>query len=357
MKHLLQIAALVLLSTAANAAVRNVSNSPTAPVNPPYTYNNLQTAVNAAADGDSLYVHGTNISYGDITITNKTLTLLGAGYGSNLNSNFQQRTRIDNIIFDGFTGTKNIVLVGMVIEGEVYNNGGTGAVNNVIMERCASNRISFICNNAIFRQSLFEPNTNGIKPFALTVLGTAIIQNCVLAGDIGSGMNVASSLWENNIFKRVHYYYSDYGRIQGINGTGLFKNNIFNNGFEIAISNCTFNNNLFVSYGAFTNNNAGSGNVFSTPAGFVNNAYNTDIIGKENYCNAVDYHLATGSAALTASATGTEIGIYGGINALPAPAVLNGVPAMPRITEMNLQNISVSQGGNINVQLKAVKED
>src|ERR1044072_288045 len=96
-----------------HTAIINVSNSPSAPVNVPYTYNDLQAAINAASDGDSLYVNGTNIDYGAITITNKTLTLIGAGYGNNLQSNFQQKTYINSMSFSGFTGVKNVVLVGI----------------------------------------------------------------------------------------------------------------------------------------------------------------------------------------------------------------------------------------------------
>ncbi len=357
MKKLLQLAALFLTTAAANAAVINVSNSPTAPVNPPYTYNDLQVAITAAADGDSLYVHGTNISYGDITITNKTLTFIGAGYGSNLQSNFQQRSRIGNINFSGFSGTKNIVLAGLIMEADIYNAATGTPVNNLVIERCAVNKISCTCNNLIVRQSLFENYTYHLFIFQPTVLGNAILQNSVFVGAIGSGMNLGSSLWENNIFKESTNYYNLYGEIGSINGTAIFKNNIFNDYYSIGVSNCTFNNNLFVSVGSLGNGNSGTGNVFATGAGFVNNYNPTNTVGKENYCNSVDFHLSVGSAALTAGPGGTEIGIYGGTNAFPATAVLNGVPAMPRITEMNLQNISVSPTGNINVQIKAVKEN
>lgn len=358
MKKLLQIALLALISAAANAAVINVSNSPTAPLNPPHTYNNLQTAVTAAVDGDSLYVHGTNISYGDVTVTNKTLTFIGAGYGSNLQSNFQQRTIISNLIFSGYTGTKNIVLTGILIEADVYNNAGNAPVNNLVIDRCAMNKLTCTSNNLIVRQSLFENDVYHLLAFTPTVLGNAIIQNSVFCGRVGPSMQLGSSLWENNIFKLSYDYYDTYGNLSNINGTAIFKNNIFNDGYTVnTVSNCTFNNNVFASVGSLTNGNAGTGNVFSALPGFVNNAYAKEVIGKVNYCSAVNYHVTTGSAADTAGAGSTQIGIYGGTNALPVSAVLNGVPAMPRITEMNLQNISVSPTGNISVQLKAVKED
>src|ERR1044072_844632 len=133
MKRTLLLALLVLSAIGSYATVRNVNNLPTAPVNTPYTYASLQTAVDSANDGDSLYVHGTNTDYGVITITNKTLTLIGAGYGNNLMSNFQQKTYINRIQFAGYTGTKNIVLVGLDIPGSFssISNISGGAVNNL----------------------------------------------------------------------------------------------------------------------------------------------------------------------------------------------------------------------------------
>src|SRR5579864_1459109 len=45
-------------------------------------YTNLQTAVNAASSGDTIYVSGSPTSYGAITISTPRLTLIGAGYNA-----------------------------------------------------------------------------------------------------------------------------------------------------------------------------------------------------------------------------------------------------------------------------------
>lgn len=355
-KQLLLSAFVSVMCFQSQATVINVSNAATAPVNPPYTYNNLQTAINAASDGDSLYVNGTNIDYGTVTITNKTLTLIGAGYGNNLQSNFQQKTQVQSITFAGFTGTKNVILTGMLIPG-VINSASTGApVNNLMIERCAVNRIASESNNLIVRQSIIE-TTDGASFFQPTVSGNVLVQNSVLSGLINGG-NVNSSLWENNVFKKAEYYYGN-GTISTYNGSAIFINNIFNSGYSINVSNCTFNNNIFMGTNSLGNGNGGTGNIFNTDPQFVNNGYLNSYspIGKENYATVVDYHLATGSPCIGTGANGTDMGIYGGTNALPASAMLNGVPAMPRITEMNLQSISVSPTGNISVQIKAVKEN
>lgn len=345
---------MLMCASATNAVVRNVSNSPTAPVNTPYTYNDLQKAVDSAADGDSLYVHGTNIDYGTITLTNKTLTLIGAGYGNNLKSNFQQKTYISRIQFAGYTGTKNVVLVGLFLPStSSITTASGGAVNNLLIDRCAMYRITSNCNNLIMRQSIIETGCDGTSIFSPTVNNSALIQNSVISGNIGGG-SVNSSTWENNIFKAAD---CSVAGINTYNGTATFINNIFNNFFPVSVSNCTFNNNLFVSLASLSSGNSGTGNIFSTSAGFVNNASPSNGIGKENYCSAVDYRLLSTSAAKGAGTGSTDMGIYGGTNALDTGAVLNGVPAMPRITEMNVQNLSVSPTGTLNVKIRAVKEN
>lgn len=361
MKKALLLSILICaLGAQSHSAVINVSNAATAPVNPPHTYNNLQTAIDAATDGDSLYVHGTNIDYGATTINNKTLILIGAGYGNNLQSNFQQKTHIQSLTFSGFTGVKSVVLVGLFIPGEISTASGGGAVNNLMIERCAIMRLSSASNNLTVRQSLLEA-TDGNSIFQPTVTGNVLVQNSVLSGIITGG-SVNSSLWENNIFKKAEYYYSR-GYISSYNGTAIFINNIFNSTYGINVDNCTFNNNIFMAIGSLNSSgyggNNGTGNILNTDPQFVNNGYlgAYSPIGKENYCTVTDYHLAPASPCIGAGVGGTDMGIYGGVNALPATATLNGVPAMPRITEMNLQNVSVSPSGSLNVQIKAVKEN
>lgn len=354
MKKSVLLAAIAVFAAAASfATVVNVSNAPSSPVNPPFTYNSLQTAVNAAADGDSLYVHGTNISHGSLVITDKTVVLIGAGYGNNLQSNFQQKTFIDNITFSGFSGTKNVVLVGIYVSGTIGTQAANTPVNNLLIDRCAMFRLSAQCNNLILRQSILEVGCDGNPTFQPTVNGNAIIQNSVIAGNVGA-VGVNTSMWENNIFKATD---CGVGAVSSYNGSATFVNNIFNNGFTINVSNCTFNNNLFVSVASLGSGNSGTGNIFNTSADFVNNASPQNSIGTANYATAVDYHLAPTSAAIGAGTGGTNLGIYGGTNPLPATALLNGVPAMPRITEMNVQNLSVSPNGTLNVQIKAVKEN
>jgi hypothetical protein len=60
MKTILTTLIVGIFSLSSMATVHTVSNNP----NSPGEYNNLQTAIDAATNGDTLYVHGSPTSYG-----------------------------------------------------------------------------------------------------------------------------------------------------------------------------------------------------------------------------------------------------------------------------------------------------
>src|SRR6266581_2334469 len=75
MKTLLSTLLIAFAAGNSFATVTTVSNN----ANSPGQYANLQTAIDNAADGDTLYVHGSPTSYGTINL-NRSLTLIGTGY-------------------------------------------------------------------------------------------------------------------------------------------------------------------------------------------------------------------------------------------------------------------------------------
>src|SRR5690348_8515351 len=64
-----------MLAQGTYATVITVDNN----ANSPGQYSSLQSAINAASAGDTLYVSGSTSSYGNFTL-NKRLTLIGTGY-------------------------------------------------------------------------------------------------------------------------------------------------------------------------------------------------------------------------------------------------------------------------------------
>ena len=62
-------------SLASNATIRTVNNNPGGLAQ----YSDLQAAINASSNGDSIYVHGSVNSYGNSEVIDKKLTIIGPG--------------------------------------------------------------------------------------------------------------------------------------------------------------------------------------------------------------------------------------------------------------------------------------
>ena len=364
MKTLFLICSAFLAISTGNATVRNVSNAPNAPINPPYAYNSIQTAIDACADNDTIYLHGTNVSYGAVTIDNKQLVIIGAGFGSNLQNSTNQATIIGTINCTSFTGVKNLSLIGLRMEEVRCGSTSTNIVNTLYIERCGI-RPNYVgadlmrCNTLYLKQCVVAEQASPYTEFKPTVNSMALVSNSVLAGSFDCS-EVNAVIFENNIFKgsqNISYYGEAAGRVRYLNGTGTFNNNIFLSGFYLSsISNCTFKNNLFESNQSLTGQNA-SGNIVGTSAGLVNNYAPQGNILRGQFSTSVDYHLGVGSAAIGAGLVGVDLGIYGGTSALPASNPINGVPALPRVIGMTLQTMSVAPGGQLNVQIQAVNQN
>lgn len=360
MKSLTLLIAFALSINIANSTVINVSNSPNAPINPPHTVATLQAGIDAASDGDTLYLHGTNISYGDATVSNKDLVIIGAGFGNNLQNGTNAKSIIGTISFQNYNGIKNITLVGILMLEPKCGNDNNNTVNILTIERCGvrpdgSTNNFLRCNTLFFKQSVLGDQPNESTYFNPVVKANAYFSNSVLQGNF-NGAYLSSSRFENNIFKKsgnYNIYY--YGRIDGINGTSIFTNNIFFEQYGIFVSNCTFNNNIFETLGSLENSNTGAGNLFNTPAQMVAVGGKYSTMARADFSTAVDYKLTPESAGKNAGTDGKDIGIYGGTNPIPLELRINGVPALPRITQLTLKNMSVAPGGTLEIELKAEK--
>ncbi len=363
MKHFLLSVSALIITLSANATVRNVSNSPNAPVNTPYTYDNLADAITASSDGDTLYLHGTNVSYGNVTITNKELVIIGAGYGSNLQGGNNQATIVGIITFVDYTGTKNVSLIGMRMEEPKCGTVATNRVNVLYIERCgikatysATNRLR--CNTLFLRQCVFGDHSIDYgDDFFPAVAATAYVSNCVIQG-IFRGDGISAAIFENNIFKRSYTgTNTGYSEIKSMNGSAVFNNNIFLANYGVSVSNCTFNNNLFENLGSLTSGNSGANNIFSTSPGLTSSPNPNGMVARANFSTSANYRLLASSACIGAGIGGTDIGIYGGTNPIPVSMEINGVPKLPRITQMTIQNMSVAPGGDLDVQIQAVNQE
>lgn len=326
-KILLSLFVSVSATVTLNAKVLTVSNHAITAGK----YTTIQEAIDAAAIGDTIYVHGSTTGYGNIKI-NKRLVLIGAGHYNkdtqhNLNSSLQ---------YIEFTGTNSSVTSsGSVIKGfSIYAT--SGAASNVLFERNRMDNLSITGNNCIVKN-------NFIGYIGINNSSNVIISNNVISAI--SGSNQPSVVITNNIFIGGYFSSLEYANI---------TNNIFierrDNSYSTNL--CTYHKNISLYYDQvnFVNlpktGNTGVGNKNT-----VENQFVSDIIGKTiGDWRDYDWHLLPTSLGYKYGTDGTDCGIYGGSYPMPN---MSGVTQLPQVISMDIQNSVIPAGGTLNVELKA----
>jgi hypothetical protein len=317
----------ILFSTAAQATVRTVSNSPSQPAQ----YTDLQTAINAANTGDTLYVAGTGTAYPTVSI-DKQLTVIGAGYNPPAPA---LPTTISNVyLYSNSAGSR---LIGVSVTSYLYLY-----ANNLTMERCLLYYISAQVgglSNIVLRH-------NYIYYYGMGNANSALVANNIFhsSGYLQSS-NSNSVVITNNLFMGGYYALNDIAN-------ALITNNIFWQSTPVytTVTSNTFNNNI--TYQTADNNipfgtNVGTGNLVGVNPQFTNAPNNT-----LNF--TYNYDLVPASAGNNAGTDGTDIGLYGGVAPWPNQS---GQARIPFITSFSLQFSQVPQGGTVNGTVNATKVD
>ena len=354
MKKLILFSAMWLTIVYAHATIITVDNN----LNSSANYTNLQTAINEASIGDTIYVSGSLQSYGEITISKK-LHLLGAGY--NPNNQFSMKSILGSITFD-FIAFPTSDPSGSTIEGfeisSISISDSHGKITDIHIRRnrigsiTMSNTSDNIIENNIITSYLWGSAFNGSQPHVTNL----IVRNNIFINAHPSLYYFVSSsvLISNNVFLST----TSTGSASSYNERVIFSNNIFY-GAGVGSTNdfckfCTFTNNI--SFGPSSTDfdygtNTTGGNIEATDPLF-NDAANFSF----EYTD--DYRLKSNSPAKNAGSDGTDIGITGGTSPWPvteasSPYIHSSFPAVPQITQMDIQNASVGIGGTINVNIKA----
>jgi hypothetical protein len=366
------LVAFVLMNFFSYAAVITVSNNP----NSPGQYSDLQTAIDAAVAGDIIYVHGSLVSYGGVTIT-KQLSLIGDG--ALPNKSLQMPTTIDNITFgftaNGLSNGGNSSVTGCRIN-TISTNGFTNAINQ-----------QFGLNGITLRRNRIEfINIGGNNSASYN---NYTIQNNVISSvNIGAGASRAGNiLITHNIIG---------GSINGLQpltgGSNVISNNVINGGVS-SNKQCIFANNIFYNSTFSGNtNNSFTKNIFYTPLVTINqasfegsantfsgNIYNQDplftsfeiassVVSSYDYSNPTtgpfaNYRLLASSPGKNLGTDGTDIGLYGGTTPFAEGATTDSrfryfpAPAFPQMLEMNILNITLPTNGTLNINFTARKND
>ncbi|MEZ4776971.1 MAG: hypothetical protein R3D00_27600 [Bacteroidia bacterium] len=324
------------------ATILTVDNNP----NGGGQYTNITAAITASSAGDTIYVIGSQVSYGTITIAKK-LTLIGAGY--NPSNQFGLRSTLDYVYFSTSvapnTSSSGSKVMGFASSG-FYGNAAN--VNDIILERNNVYTINLTTNN-----SGWIIQNNLIDYISLSNNSNCLIRNNIIRAQI-STTNQPSVLVSNNIFTGAPSASNVFTSASHL----IIVNNIFYYGRSPqGPTLSTYNNNIAY----FTPNdtmvigtNTGSGNLLNVNPQFVNAP-----AGAFDF--AYDYQLKTISPGINAGTDGTDIGIYGSINPFPiggvAPYITSAMPPVPQVIELNIFNSSISQGDSLQVHVKARKQD
>jgi hypothetical protein len=338
------IATLLLLSSCiVKATVITVSNNPVGAG----TYTDVQTAINAASLGDTIYVMGSPITYNSsgINIT-KRIVLIGAGYSvSGTENNLSTVTgsiNLDSIAFGSqVSGTQIIGIYTYSINSSNYT------YNNILIARCFTEDIytetgsGWIIENNVINQSIdfYSGSTN--------IIINNIVRNNFIDGSLyANGEMIGSGLLvDHNIFE---------GQISTIEYATI-TNNIFffadisaspDEGYNV------YNDNITV-YGTTDDLPFGT----NTGAGNLNNVTPSDVFGSGltgtvGYPALLsdDWHLVSGSPGHDAATDGTDIGIYGGSAPMPN---FTGASTLPQMELLNVKNSAIPVNGTLNYEFKA----
>lgn len=327
------------VSFCASAKVITVNNN----TNSPGQYASLQQAIDSASAGDTIYVHGSPTSYGNVNIK-KRLNLFGTGHKpSKTNILVSEIGTLQLDTLSGVSGASGTKINGFVLK-DVKGYSGSGGTKNILINRSYFSQGSAVVivrgsgwtlQNCIFISSYVNVNNHG----------NLIIRNNIFSNGYITTSNQSTVIINNNIFTGSAYALTSLSN-------ALLANNIFlgctPNG--TGVDNNSFANNL--SYQTSNNTipagtNIGSGNFVAQDPLFTNVPTNTF-----NY--TYDFTLSATSPGKNAGTDATDLGVYGGTS----PFVdLTGTPAIPQVKNLTILNPVISVGDSLQVIIKAKKQN
>jgi hypothetical protein len=349
---------LTLLALTTQATVFTVSNAPSTLAQ----FNNIQNAVNAAANGDTIYIHGSPNAYFAFTQTNKRLTFIGPGWSPDKNLPFA--AQVPGCTITG-AGCANSEYQGITFTSTIGISSNKADSLRFIRNNFSQLSISINQGGVTYSSYLFEGNLFNNSSADATTSSTYqnfLFQNnyfvesgCCRDGNIGGFFNSINVLFDHNLWF----------------GAGSGVRNAFTN-------NCRFltiSNNIFVRRNAATSNSSSTfnNNITFYPAGStspgtpwtqngnVNGIGNVDNQDPQMVAQAgvnagindpnQDFTIAAGPANNTGS-DGKDMGLlYDAVGSLNWTNSRNS--RLPRIFSMNVITPTVPAGGNVTINVDA----
>lgn len=304
-------------------------------------FDNLQAAVDAAISGDTIYVIGSEFSYGNVTVSTPNLTLFGPGYL--LEQNEIATTNLESAQINEFIVTSaadGLTVVGMVLGSD--NNG------NFVT--------SILADGVTFRRVFFD-NDIFLSTSSFVADSTSFIQ-CIIGDDSNDDLDVSA----NNA--------GDLATTNLLIRNCIIQDIVMDNGSEAVIDQCVFVEQAVLENAQVRNSvfvvapflNAGNDVQFSIAPG-ANDLPTTNNLNGVNLATVFygfttvptglptldqQWSLIPGSPALAAGDQGQDIGIFAGSTAY----ILSGVAPLPSISSVTAPPL-VIQGSDLTIQIEA----
>lgn len=348
-KQILFLAAAIVAAASVAQTSHTVSNNPANPAQ----FTEIQEAINAASDGDTIYVAGSATAYGNLRV-DKRLVIIGDGHTPNGGANDNTTVgRIDITSDADDAGGSGSVIVGFLITGDVQGDNDSN-ISDVVLERNRFNNVNFniaietgTASGWIIRNNIFYLNesddfqcNDGTQRFILLEESEDILfTNNIISTTTSDPSNYycsaigsfsVSNVFINNVFFKVRFR---------INNSSNISNNILIDCLASESTNNTLANNLHEGsfFSGATNTLIGN---LSDDALFVAEA--NDLWGYDD-----DLNLQSASIGKNAGTDGTDVGIYGG----NFPMVFE--PSNPEITQLLINTVQVPVGGELEFTIQA----
>lgn len=304
-------------------------------------YDNLDSAIINAQNGDVIYLPGGSIALG--TEIRKSIALIGAGCHGDSTSATGPTIMVDELKLR--KGANNLFITGIAFKDDATLD----SCNNIIFERCniESEFGMHACTTVVYKECIILNEINDTYSWPGLISSGIIFRNCIITYP---PTDIKGVLLENNIIFNAGIQYSssryllyDLDQMIARNNILCFKkyhsglnqleknnsswyNNIFCDSIDVPSSNITFSSNKI---------------DISLQSIFQN------IVDSVNYSTANNLHLKAGSPALNAGTGGTDCGIYGGTE----PYKEGGVPLNPHIQSAVISS-STNQKGELDINIK-----
>ncbi len=306
----------------------------------PSVHENLQSAVDAAENGDYIYIPGGTFKIGTVYIA-KQVHIIGAGHYPD-STQATGRTSLHGIIIfnngSSFSSIQGIFMDNRIQLGESCNK---GQMSNIMISRCNVPDI------------LLSPNGTGDCGAR-----NIYIRECIVRNNISGGYTMGH-LIENSIIKKLEY----------LNGNTEIRNCIFtaeDNEYPLwEVQPSTFKNCIIAKRTGIIvqgNNNTFQNCTFTGTKPSNQILFNCDVtpvfdslfvnVPARVFDYTYNYHLSANSDAKGKGLGGTDNGIYGGDN----PYKEGAVPLNPHIQFKNIPTVTDNQG-KLNIQIKVSAQE